>query len=138
MPQRARAQHDPRSRHHRRRIVVDELPGGRRQIMADAGCSVAHAVWVFARRGVVMESFARYRAAGINMSLGTDTNPQSVIEAMRYAAVVSKMMERHTPPSAGRALQAGGDRMWPRMAKGDWAGRGAEELFPQTYAEWGG
>ena len=30
------------------------------------------------------------------MSLGTDTNPQSVIEAMRYAAVVSKMMERNT------------------------------------------
>ena len=33
-------------------------------IMADSGCSVAHAVWVFARRGVPMESFARYRAAG--------------------------------------------------------------------------
>ena len=30
------------------------------------------------------------------MSLGTDTNPQSVIEAMRWAAVVSKMMERNT------------------------------------------
>ena len=46
--------------------------------MGDAGCSVAHAVWVFARRGVAMESFARYREAGVNMSLGTDTTPQSV------------------------------------------------------------
>ena len=64
--------------------------------MADAGCSVAHAVWVFARRGVAMESFARYRAAGVNMSLGTDTNPQSVIEAMRWAAVCSKIVERNT------------------------------------------
>src|SRR5206468_9770738 len=66
------------------------------ELMGDAGCSVAHAVWVFARRGVAMESFARYKKAGINMSLGTDTNPQSVIEAMRWAAVVSKMMERST------------------------------------------
>src|SRR5215510_12372852 len=59
-------------------------PAGDVAIMADAGCSVAHAVWVFARRGVV------------NMSLGTDTNPQSVIEAMRWAAVVSKIVERNT------------------------------------------
>ena len=27
-------------------------PAGDVQIMADAGCSVAHAVWVFARRGM--------------------------------------------------------------------------------------
>ncbi len=71
-------------------------PAGDIRIMGDAGCSVAHAVWVFARRGVPMESFARYRDAGVNMSLGTDTNPQSVIEAMRWAAVLSKTMERNT------------------------------------------
>jgi cytosine/adenosine deaminase-related metal-dependent hydrolase len=196
-------------------------PAGDVAIMADAGCSVAHAVWVFARRGVLMESFARYRAAGVNMSLGTDTNPQSVIEAMRWAAVCSKIVERNTEattaahvfdaatlggaralgrddlgriaPGAkadlvlwksaswrmtplrdpiknlvynatdedvdrvyvngrmvvdgGRvlaaderailsALQAAGDRMWPRMAKSDWAGRGADQISPQTYAEW--
>jgi len=196
-------------------------PAGDIDIMGDAGCSVAHAVWVFARRGVPMESFARYRDAGVNMSLGTDTNPQSVIEAMRWAAVLSKTMERNTQattathvfdaatlggaralgrddlgriaPGAkadlvlwkGRSwgmtplrdpvknlvynataedvdrvwvngrqvvdggrvlaaderaildtLQAGGDRMWPRMREFDWAGRGADELAPQTYPEW--
>jgi 5-methylthioadenosine/S-adenosylhomocysteine deaminase len=196
-------------------------PSGDVAIMADAGCSVAHAVWVFARRGVVMESFASYRRAGVNMSLGTDTNPQSVIEAMRWAAVVSKIVERNTEattaahvfdaatlggaralgrddlgriaPGAkadlvlwkgaswgmtplrdpvknivynasvedvdrvwvdgrlvvdgGRvraaderailaALQAGGERMWPRMGQFDWAGRGADALSPQTYPEW--
>ncbi len=196
-------------------------PAGDVAIMADAGCSVAHAVWVFARRGIAMESFAGYRRAGVNMSLGTDTNPQSVIEAMRWAAVVSKIVERHTEattaadvfdaatlggaracgrddlgriaPGAkadlvlwkgaswgmtplrdpvknivynatsedvdrvwvdgrlvvdgGRvraaderailaALQAGGERMWPRMGGFDWAGRGADALSPQTYPEW--
>jgi 5-methylthioadenosine/S-adenosylhomocysteine deaminase len=34
------------------------------------------------------------------------------------------------------ALQAGGDRMWPRMAKSDWAGRGADTLSPPTYPDW--
>ncbi|MBI2159494.1 MAG: hypothetical protein HYU25_03725 [Candidatus Rokubacteria bacterium] len=34
------------------------------------------------------------------------------------------------------ALQAGGERMWPRMAKFDWDGRGADQLSPQTYPEW--
>jgi 5-methylthioadenosine/S-adenosylhomocysteine deaminase len=196
-------------------------PAGDVEIMAQSGCSVAHAVWVFARRGVAMESFARYRAAGVNMSLGTDTNPQSVIEAMRWAAVLSKMVERNTEattaahafdaatlggaralgrddlgriaPGAkadlvlwkaaswkmtplrdpvknivynasdedvdrvyvngrlvvdgGRvlaadeatilhALQQGGERMWPRRGKYHWAGREADQLSPQTYADW--
>ena len=196
-------------------------PSGDVAIMADAGCSVAHAVWVFARRGVVMESFASYRRAGVNMSLGTDTNPQSVIEAMRWAAVVSKIVERNTEattaahvfdaatlggaralgrddlgriaPGAkadlvlwkgaswgmtplrdpvknivynataedvdrvyvggrlvvdkGRVLaadeakiladlQAGGERMWPRMKQFDWAGRSADELSPLSYRDW--
>ncbi len=39
-------------------------------------------------------------------------------------------------PALLRALQAGGERMWPRMSKFDWAGRGADQL-PQTYPEWG-
>jgi 5-methylthioadenosine/S-adenosylhomocysteine deaminase len=196
-------------------------PPGDVQTMAESGCSVAHAVWVFARRGILMESFARYRKAGVNMSLGTDTNPQSVIEAMRWAAVASKSVERRThattaadvfdaatlggaralgredlgriAPGAradlvawkarswgmtplrdpvknivynasaedvdrvwvngrlvvdgGRvlavdeeailvALQAAGERMWPRMARHDWAGRSVEELSPQTYEPW--
>jgi cytosine/adenosine deaminase-related metal-dependent hydrolase len=196
-------------------------PAGDVGILADHGASVAHAVWVFCRRGVVMESFARYKAAGVNMTLGTDTNPQSMIEAMRWAAVCSKIVERNTQATTaadvfdaatlggaralgrddlgriaagaradlvlwkaaswtmtplrdpvknivynataedvdrvyvngrvvvdrGRvlaadeaailaALQAGGERMWPRMAGYDWAGRSADELSPQTYPEW--
>ncbi len=198
-------------------------PAGDIQVMADAGCTVAHAPWVFARRGIAMESFARYQAAGVNMSLGTDTNPQSMIEAMRWAAVLSKVVDRQTEiataadvftaatlggaralgrddlgriaPGAladmvlwsgrswgmsplrdpvknivfnatpedvervwvngrlvvegGRvlaadedaifaALQAAGERMWPKMGEFDWAGRGADELSPQTFGEWSG
>ena len=34
------------------------------------------------------------------------------------------------------ALQAGGERMWSCMQKYDWAGRDADGLSPQTYADW--
>lgn len=198
-------------------------PAGDIQVMADAGCVVAHAPWVFARRGIAMESFARYQAAGVAMSLGTDTNPQSMTEAMRWASVVSKIVDRQTEiataadifsaatlggaralgredlgriapgaladlvlwrgrswgmaplrdpvknivfnanaedvhrvwvngrsvvedgrllaadePAIFAALQAAGERMWPRMGEFDWANRGADELSPQTFAPWSG
>lgn len=71
-------------------------PAGDLDIMAENGCSVAHAPWVFARRGIILESFYKYQKAGINMTLGTDTCPQNMIQAMRWAAVLSKIAERNT------------------------------------------
>src|SRR5947207_15618171 len=61
-------------------------PAGDVAIMAEAGCSVAHAPWVFARRGVLMESFALYRQAGAHVARGTDAHAQSVLEAVRWAS----------------------------------------------------
>lgn len=65
-------------------------------ILADTGTNVAHAVWVFCRRGIAMESYARYLERGVNMTLATDTCPQSMIEALRWTAVVSKIVDRRT------------------------------------------
>ena len=65
-------------------------------ILADTATNVAHAVWVFARRGIAMDSFARYLERGVNMTLATDTCPQSMIEALRWTAVVSKIVDRRT------------------------------------------
>jgi cytosine/adenosine deaminase-related metal-dependent hydrolase len=77
------------------------------RILADTGTSVAHAAWVFARRGIAMESFGKYVRAGVNMALGTDTCPQNMIEAMRFAAVVTKLMDRYTEyTSAADAFNA--------------------------------
>jgi 5-methylthioadenosine/S-adenosylhomocysteine deaminase len=182
---------------------------------------VAHSVWVFARRGIALESFARYLAAGVNMALGTDTAPQSMLEAMKFTAVVAKIVDRRTEvataadvfnaatlggaraigradlgriaPGAqadllffdadslwltplrdpvknivysaqandiadvmvngrivmrdrqvlgaderalARRLQAAGERMWPAMQQGDWAGRDADTLSPQSFPAW--
>jgi 5-methylthioadenosine/S-adenosylhomocysteine deaminase len=187
-------------------------------LLAGTGTNVAHAPWVFARRGIAMESFPRYLARGVNMTLATDTCPQSMIEALRWAAVVGKIVERRTevataaevftaatlggakalgrddlgriapgakadlliwegetltmaplrdpvrnivysaqaedlatvvidgrtvmrdrqipgldPARLARDLQAAGERIWPRMGSGDWAGRGVDKLSPQSF-----
>ncbi|RMF90588.1 MAG: amidohydrolase [Nitrospinota bacterium] len=77
-------------------------PPGDLQIMAESGCAVAHAPWVFARRGIAMESFQRYLDAGITMTLGTDTCPQNIIQAMRWAAVLAKIVDRNTEIATAR------------------------------------
>jgi cytosine/adenosine deaminase-related metal-dependent hydrolase len=71
-------------------------------ILAGTGANVAHAVWVFARRGIAMESFARYLQRGVNMTIATDTCPQSMIEAMRWTSVMSKVMDRRTQVATAR------------------------------------
>ena len=71
-------------------------------ILADTGANVAHCVWVFARRGIAMESFHQYRERGVSMTLGTDTSPQSMLEALRWAAVVSKIVDRRTEVATAR------------------------------------
>jgi cytosine/adenosine deaminase-related metal-dependent hydrolase len=65
-------------------------------ILAATGANVAHCAWVFARRGIVMESFARYLDRGVAMTIGTDTCPQSMLEGMRWTAVASKWVDRRT------------------------------------------
>jgi 5-methylthioadenosine/S-adenosylhomocysteine deaminase len=87
-------------------------------LLADAGASVAHCVWVFARRGIVMESFPRYLAKGVNMTLGTDTAPQSMLEALRWTAVLGKVTSRDTEQATARdvfeAATLGGAKMLQR------------------------
>ena len=65
-------------------------------IVANYDASVAHCTWVFNRRGLALESLPDYLDRGVNLCLGTDTSPQSMIEAMRWAAVVGKIMVRQT------------------------------------------
>lgn len=192
-------------------------------IIARSGATVAHSSWVFARRGIALESFSRYLAAGVPLALGTDTAPQSMLEAMKFTAVVSKIVDRQTEVATAaevftaatlggaraigrddlgriapgakadllffdtetlwmtplrdpvknivysaqahdladvmvngrvvmrdrrvlglderdvvRRLQAGGERMWPAMARGHWDGRDADTLSPQSFPLWQG
>lgn len=62
-------------------------------LLANSGAHVAHCPLVFARRGWALHSFDRYRRAGVNLGLGTDTCPRDIIDEMRWASYVSKMVE---------------------------------------------
>jgi 5-methylthioadenosine/S-adenosylhomocysteine deaminase len=59
--------------------------------LARSGATVAHCPTVFARRGVLLHDFGKYRGRGIKLALGTDTFPHNFIDEMRWAAVLSKV-----------------------------------------------
>ena len=111
-----------------------QFAGDDLKLLADARASVAHCTWVFARRGLVMESFADYVERGVNMTLGTDTAPQSMIEALRWAAVLGKVTKRQTEVSTAvdvfNAATLGGASMLHREDLGRVApGCKADMLF---------
>ena len=71
-------------------------PGDELKLIADAGATVAHSARVWAREGVALESFQRYLDAGIRMTIGTDIWPLDIIEEMRLASFISKIVARST------------------------------------------
>ena len=79
-------------------------PGRDLQILAEHGTSIGHCAWVFARRGILMESFARYLGAGVTMCLGSDTAPQSMLMAMRAASILSKVADRDCRVATAREV----------------------------------
>ena len=58
---------------------------------ADTGTTVAHCPTVFSRRGILLEDFGRYPAAGVNLGIGTDTFPQNFVEELRTAAILARI-----------------------------------------------
>ena len=79
-------------------LFIDEHPDirwrgcGDLDRLADSGTSVAHCPSPFARYGQAMNHFGRYRARGINLGLGTDVAPHNLVEEMRLAIVLARVM----------------------------------------------
>lgn len=63
------------------------------QVLADSGASVVHAPYKYAKQGLALESFDRYRKKGINLALGTDTFPEDLIGEMRLAALLCRVVD---------------------------------------------
>lgn len=69
--------------------------------LADSGVTVTNCPWIYSMRGAYLDSFARYRDAGVNMCIGTDTQPDDLLREMRFAAIMGKVAEGATTrPSA--------------------------------------
>jgi 5-methylthioadenosine/S-adenosylhomocysteine deaminase len=63
--------------------------------LARSGATVAHAPLAGMRRGGILESFERYRARGVRMSIGTDTFPLDIIAEMQAATILGKIADRN-------------------------------------------
>ncbi|MBB2891914.1 amidohydrolase family protein [Flexivirga oryzae] len=74
------------------------------RLLADSRTSVSYNAWCFARRGILMESFPEYVDAGVNMCLGTDTAPQSMLESLRWTAISGKITSRRADTSTAQRV----------------------------------
>jgi cytosine/adenosine deaminase-related metal-dependent hydrolase len=63
------------------------------KLLAETGSSISYCPVVFTRNAVVMESFGRNLRLGINMTIGTDNYPQDIINEMRWASMLSKVVD---------------------------------------------
>ncbi len=74
------------------------------RLLAQSGTSVSYSAWCFARTAIVMESYPAYLAAGVNVCLGTDTAPQSMLDALRWTATLGKVASRSGDTSTARQV----------------------------------
>jgi 5-methylthioadenosine/S-adenosylhomocysteine deaminase len=88
------------------------------KIIANSGASVAYSPLKYLKLGILMESFDRYRQAGINIGIGTDTFPKDILSDMRYAALASRVAEKSFiaghPRDVFNAVTLGGAKMLGR------------------------
>jgi cytosine/adenosine deaminase-related metal-dependent hydrolase len=69
---------------------ADEL-----KLIAESGATVGHCPHKCAKMAFAMESFDQYVAAGVKIGLGTDTYPLDIIAEMRYASLISRLVDRN-------------------------------------------
>ncbi|MBL4916968.1 amidohydrolase family protein [Szabonella alba] len=61
-------------------------------LYAEHGVTIAHCPLVFARSGTALNSFARVRAMGIGIGMGTDTAPPDMVLNMAVGVMAARMM----------------------------------------------
>ncbi len=85
---------------------------GELETLAAAGTPVIHCPLAYARGGGALESFRRYRDAGITLAMGTDTFPPDMIRVMDCGLTAGKWVEgeKHSHQAADffRAATLGG------------------------------
>lgn len=82
--------------------------------LAETETTVAHCPVVFQRRGIALQTFGRYVAAGVNMAIGTDTYPHNMLEELRAVAITARLMAEdvydHRTADVFEAATLGGAR----------------------------
>lgn len=68
-------------------------PGRDLEIIRDAGRTIVHCPLVLARQGAAIESFARYRAMGLRLGMGTDTWPPDMLLNMQVGLLLCRVVD---------------------------------------------
>jgi cytosine/adenosine deaminase-related metal-dependent hydrolase len=63
------------------------------KILAKSGATVGHCPYKYAKMAMTLHSYQRYLDAGVNVALGTDTYPMNFIAEMRWAAVLTRVVD---------------------------------------------
>ena len=83
-------------------------------LLGEAGVTVSHCALNIVRRARTLDTWERYRSAGVNLALGTDTYPRDMIMNMRTASYLGKITSRDLRAApAGQVFEAatlGGSR----------------------------
>jgi cytosine/adenosine deaminase-related metal-dependent hydrolase len=74
---------------------VDYPRGDELKLLAETRATVGHCAHKCAKMAFAMESFDQYRAAGVNIGLGTDTYPLDIVAEMRYASLISRLVDKN-------------------------------------------
>jgi 5-methylthioadenosine/S-adenosylhomocysteine deaminase len=61
-------------------------------LMGSHHCSISHCPINIARRARTLDNWKRYRDAGVNISIGSDTYPRDMMMNMRTASLMGKIM----------------------------------------------
>lgn len=64
-------------------------------LLQASGAAVAHCPTVFQRRGIAMNTVGRYIRGGIPIGIGTDTYPHNMLEELRNALYLSRILSRN-------------------------------------------
>src|SRR5690242_410469 len=77
------------------------------ELMGQAGATISHCPINIVRRARVLDNWKKYRDAGVNISIGSDTYPRDMIMNMRTASYLGKIMS-HTyfAAAAGEVFEA--------------------------------
>lgn len=63
-------------------------------LLADSRTSITHTPIAEAHGGLALNSFSRYKSAGINITMGTDTHPADMIQNLNFGWNLTRIFER--------------------------------------------
>jgi cytosine/adenosine deaminase-related metal-dependent hydrolase len=72
------------------------------EMLADTETTLGHTPAIWARIGLVVPSYAKFRDAGVNIAIGTDAFPMDMFMEMRTAAIIGKVLERDRTAATAR------------------------------------